>query len=266
MSLQAMPTEIIDRIVSFVGSDSIMQLCHSLPELKHIYRCIYNVALAFPEFYCEGPEKLWPEFQFPCEIGYYSNKLLDIPVRHFYTIYSLTSLVSRYGGSATFSWGDEYDLVNIMPLLPKKVCITNAYDAERSKCNEAMFADLYMLKTCKFSCIQMLFLPFDHSFNTWAGLPESKKPLENLKTLLMDLNICGLSFWGAIPHFFEECVLPYMRNLTELHICDPHSMASVEGMQKAGKLSDTDYFCPHRAKRRAGSLRSAPIGGNGLEM
>ncbi|KAI9348669.1 hypothetical protein BDR26DRAFT_853688 [Obelidium mucronatum] len=116
LSLQTMPTEILDRIASFVGSESIMQLCHSLPELKHISRTIHDVAMAFPSRGVVDTVRMMMRKMKRTTKTTSRARYLSATM---YSIYNLTSLLSRYGGSARFSGGDVAYLDNILPLLPK---------------------------------------------------------------------------------------------------------------------------------------------------
>ncbi|KAJ3225758.1 hypothetical protein HDU78_010569 [Chytriomyces hyalinus] len=63
-AFETMPPEILNRIVQFVDSESILPLCHSIPYYKYISTAMFDFAHRFP-FEAYKPSKLWPEMHLP---------------------------------------------------------------------------------------------------------------------------------------------------------------------------------------------------------
>ncbi|KAJ3070529.1 hypothetical protein HDU98_006479 [Podochytrium sp. JEL0797] len=226
-SLTSLPPEILDRIVSFIDSDSIMQFCHSMPQLSHISKAIFEVGSAFPGFY-SGPTLLWPDLEFPvgslekaereldsededADIFDYDDEYAptEIPVRHILKIYTLSKILSRYNGSAVIVPSSVEYLDNLAPLLPKNIFIGE--NPEELPYNEN-FSD-YLTKLVEIkTCIRMLHVP--RVFQGYDDHEEMVLVAELLKSL-PDLR--GLAFSTEVPDEIVD-VLPELEKLGELHV------------------------------------------------
>ncbi|KAJ3226830.1 hypothetical protein HDU81_007097 [Chytriomyces hyalinus] len=94
-SLESMPSEILDRIVSFVGYDSILPLCHAVPYFKYISKAMFEVSYVYPSEAAK-PHDLWPVFNIPDE----EMPRPLIPLQHLYAVEVYSRVLSKHGGSA----------------------------------------------------------------------------------------------------------------------------------------------------------------------
>ncbi|KAI9331742.1 hypothetical protein BDR26DRAFT_869974, partial [Obelidium mucronatum] len=227
LSLQIVPPEVLDRIVCFIDSETILPFCHAIPSYKHISKAIYDVGTAFPGYY-DGPTLLWPNFEFPCgsleknetetnsddgfsDVYDYEDEHIptDIPMRHILKIYSLTKLLTRYGGSATIVPSSLEYLDNILPLLPKTVYVQEnpqEYPFE----GDSFSAYLEKLGEAK-SYIKMLHIP-----RVFEGYDDHEE-MEQIAEALLKLELGGLAFSTAIPDEIVD-VLQKFPLLAEIHV------------------------------------------------
>ncbi|TPX42346.1 hypothetical protein CcCBS67573_g10518, partial [Chytriomyces confervae] len=96
-SFEAMPPEILDRIVQFVDSDSILPLCHALPYYKYISTAMVNFAHRFPEEKYT-PSKLWPDMHLPIHQSYMSEAT-DFPIQHLHAVGTYARIISKNSGN-----------------------------------------------------------------------------------------------------------------------------------------------------------------------
>ncbi|KAJ3233767.1 hypothetical protein HDU77_000542, partial [Chytriomyces hyalinus] len=96
-AFEAMPPEILDRIVQYVGPDSILPLCHALPNYKYISAAMFDFAHRFPnEKYT--PSKLWPDMYFP-KFKNTESKTTEFPIQHMQAAGVYSRIISKHGGN-----------------------------------------------------------------------------------------------------------------------------------------------------------------------
>ncbi|KAI8827911.1 hypothetical protein BJ741DRAFT_628351, partial [Chytriomyces cf. hyalinus JEL632] len=95
--LEAMPAEILDRIVQFVDGKSILSLCHSFPYYKYISTAMFNFAHRFPDEYYSPPD-LWPDMYFPM-LDDADSKPIDFPIQHLHAAGAYSRIISKHSGN-----------------------------------------------------------------------------------------------------------------------------------------------------------------------
>ncbi|KAJ3021984.1 UNVERIFIED_CONTAM: hypothetical protein HDU68_009365 [Siphonaria sp. JEL0065] len=125
-SLDTLPRELLDQIVSHLDSKSIFPLCHAIPSLKHISETIYKVGAAFKM----PVSALWSEIYLPAAFSKLSSVMNKRLPQHpciisskseLDTVGELVKLVTRYGGVVKVQvYSLEY-LKSIEPILPRQI-------------------------------------------------------------------------------------------------------------------------------------------------
>ncbi|KAI8820344.1 hypothetical protein BJ741DRAFT_127318 [Chytriomyces cf. hyalinus JEL632] len=96
-ALEAMPPEILDRIVQFVGADWILPLCHSIPCYKYISTAMFDFAHRFPnEDYIL--DELWPNVFLPSRQNS-ELELTDFQIQHIHAVGVYSGIISKHGGT-----------------------------------------------------------------------------------------------------------------------------------------------------------------------
>ncbi|KAJ3242149.1 hypothetical protein HDU77_010900 [Chytriomyces hyalinus] len=116
VSFEMMPPEILDRIVHFVDSDSILPLCHALRYYKYISTAMFDAAHRFPkERYT--PSKLWPNMCIPGLLSAYSKR-----VKKKGPVIEYARIVAKHGGNVTVpcSW----NVLNYLGALPEVLSLS----------------------------------------------------------------------------------------------------------------------------------------------
>ncbi|KAI8835356.1 hypothetical protein BJ741DRAFT_607740, partial [Chytriomyces cf. hyalinus JEL632] len=96
-AFQTMPVEILEHIVQYVGADSILPLCHALPNYKHVSTAMFDFANRFPnEKYT--PSKLWPDMYFP-KFKNTETNMTEFPIQHMHAVGAYARIISKHGGN-----------------------------------------------------------------------------------------------------------------------------------------------------------------------
>ncbi|TPX52371.1 glutamine synthetase [Chytriomyces confervae] len=95
-SFETIPPEILDRIVCFVDSNSILPLCHALPYYKYISTAMFGFAHRFE---CEGYtlSMLWPDLHLPVNQNE-ESETTHFPIQHLYAAGTYARIISKHGG------------------------------------------------------------------------------------------------------------------------------------------------------------------------
>ncbi|ORY53438.1 hypothetical protein BCR33DRAFT_801005 [Rhizoclosmatium globosum] len=224
-SLSTLPREILDRIVPYLGSNSIIPLCHALPQLKHLSTAIHDVRVAFKLHTSD----VWPDFYFPRsteEVSMQSLEItatnttqcqpLDIPLRHAFKVFRLSSLLSKYGGSATILPGTPQQLSNIVSLLPTTISIHSLSDVSEYIYPHRFDQFLNQLVTTK---PRIKVFEFPTKFD---GCMTDGIIISEVVNALKQLQINELSFSAWIPRPIIR-TLPQIRGLEALKMEDADS-------------------------------------------
>ncbi|ORY53413.1 hypothetical protein BCR33DRAFT_760870 [Rhizoclosmatium globosum] len=230
LSIQSLPPEILDRIVSYTDASSIIPLCHCLPQYLPLSKAIYDVGTAFPGFY-SGPTLLWPILEFPSgsiekaehpptdenDVFNYDDDFIpmEIPVRHVLKLFLLTRQLDRYGGGASIIPFSVEHLESVAPLLPKLVIVNEVPEEISYDYDVDTFA--HWLK----KWLSLKIKSFIGMLNIPADLSEDilEPDTELVAKCLVKIPIGGLTFPGMIPLDIEKS-LPEMIHLRELHVGD----------------------------------------------
>ncbi|KAJ3226157.1 hypothetical protein HDU81_007450 [Chytriomyces hyalinus] len=203
---ESMPTEILDRIASFVDGDSILNLCHSIPYFKYISKAMMDIADTFPSY---DRLNFWPHYKLPTArwtIEYPLSGNIDYKNRHLYALSVYSRIVSRHSGSATVACSKGFD--NVVGALPDnlKVIIGDV------KTGRGLSEFLRHVVESKKKLIQLEF-EFDRYFDT-GGAFNFKK----ITRMLTSLSPSTLKLYGAaVPQELLN-TLPHIKGLSLLHI------------------------------------------------
>ncbi|ORY53446.1 hypothetical protein BCR33DRAFT_682 [Rhizoclosmatium globosum] len=135
-SLSCFPAEVIDLIVSYLDTESILPFCHTIRHLLPLSETIFKVGRAFGV----PIDEIWPAFNFPMskpppliagqedddeeEAEEFIPQPIEIPVEHIDAVKSLIVYLNRYGGSAHIKPTTPEYLSNIIPLAPRRVSLS----------------------------------------------------------------------------------------------------------------------------------------------
>ncbi|KAI9353558.1 hypothetical protein BDR26DRAFT_848789, partial [Obelidium mucronatum] len=131
-TLQRMPQELLDKVVSYLDLQSLLQISSALPSLNHISEVIY----AASDEFCLDVDKIWPEFWIPVKFERHnrsrhtaqrayrpndSANQLIISDKKLEIMGKLSKLLARYGGVAkVLAYSLDY-FNAIVAVLPKVI-------------------------------------------------------------------------------------------------------------------------------------------------
>ncbi|KAI9326712.1 hypothetical protein BDR26DRAFT_924240 [Obelidium mucronatum] len=194
LNLASLPREILDKIVRFIDSQSILPLCHAIKRLKPISEAIHDVQKTFKSHISD----VWPDFYFPRDSSSTNYATpLEIQLHDMFKVFRLSTFLTKYNRCAIVLPGTPSHMTNISTLLPSRIIIHSPTDvAEYSYPHRLdLFLKSLTLIKPKPPIIQQFEFPsqFDGS-STPNGLI-----LQTITEYLSKLFIEELSFFGNIP-------------------------------------------------------------------
>ncbi|KAJ3252164.1 hypothetical protein HDU77_005278 [Chytriomyces hyalinus] len=135
-SFGSMPPEILDRIVSSVSGDDILQLCHAVRYFKYISAAMYAFARRPRAYKALNPSDFWPHL----DVRRFLNSTLK---PRFLGLASYSRILSKHGGCAIIS--DHQNIVAVLEHLPESVHVL-VEDKCSSQDMDDLFAVLYRAK------------------------------------------------------------------------------------------------------------------------
>ncbi|KAI8830470.1 hypothetical protein BJ741DRAFT_619572 [Chytriomyces cf. hyalinus JEL632] len=130
VSLGSMPIEILDMILCYVDTHSILKLCHALPYYKHISHAMHSVARLFPTHFF-SPLKLWPDFELPLaghepgQVHWYDGAFImtEIPSSALDAIRVYGQIVCKYVGTVSVLLVSDVVINNVLGALPTDITL-----------------------------------------------------------------------------------------------------------------------------------------------
>ncbi|KAJ3066442.1 hypothetical protein HDU98_010216 [Podochytrium sp. JEL0797] len=92
-SLQSLPTEVLERIASFLQVRHLFALCHAVPAIKYVSQTVYDVGTRFER----RPRETWPDLHI---LSNPWGHLEMIPSNHLVLVYKYLRFLERFGGVA----------------------------------------------------------------------------------------------------------------------------------------------------------------------
>ncbi|KAI8820074.1 hypothetical protein BJ741DRAFT_672973 [Chytriomyces cf. hyalinus JEL632] len=113
-TLESMPPEILDRIVSFVSGNDILQLCHAVRYFKYISRAMFDFASLLKMDFDQRVEmfSFWPRLML-------DGLPIPVPVSHLHVLQTYSSILPKHGGYASID--DSTGIELIISALPENV-------------------------------------------------------------------------------------------------------------------------------------------------
>ncbi|KAJ3023589.1 UNVERIFIED_CONTAM: hypothetical protein HDU68_008547 [Siphonaria sp. JEL0065] len=265
VKITSLPRELLDKILPYLDSESIMPLCHSIRHFKPISEAIHDIQVAFKTDVTD----IWPEFYFPRVVNMEPHQSkasapLEIIPKHLFKVFRISNLLTKYGGSATILPGSQEYISNISTLLPSRINIHSPTDAAEYT-YEGRF-DLFMksLTTIKPKPLINLF-EFPTKFD---GITMNGLIMASVTDSLSQLRVREMSFSSVIPPAVAR-TLPRVQGLTIIRVEDAgadfpsaliktclelrklefefpsfsmRKLKELVGLLKAGKMLDGVYF------------------------
>ncbi|KAI8827662.1 hypothetical protein BJ741DRAFT_629225 [Chytriomyces cf. hyalinus JEL632] len=121
-TLEAMPREILDRIVSFVSGRDILQLCHAVRYFKYISKAMFD--FGYP-LRMRTPHRLvrfnfWPCVHLRQTIPVPYEATLPVPISHLQVLQNYSTILSKHGGCASI---DDSTGITVLGALPENVAV-----------------------------------------------------------------------------------------------------------------------------------------------
>ncbi|KAJ3389000.1 hypothetical protein HDU80_011586, partial [Chytriomyces hyalinus] len=135
-SFGSMPPEILDRIVSSVSGDDILQLCHAVRYYKYISAAMYAFGHRLTAYKVLGPSDFWPHLDVRRFLSSKSNPRL-------HGLWTYSRILSKHGGCARISYHKQ--IVAVLDHLPESVQV-RLEDKCSSQDMDDLFAVLYRAK------------------------------------------------------------------------------------------------------------------------
>ncbi|KAJ3396350.1 hypothetical protein HDU80_009994 [Chytriomyces hyalinus] len=234
-TLESMPPEILDRIVSFVRGDDILHWCHAVPYFKYISKAMYDFGYPIRSRYQQALVQFsfWPcvNLQQPAHMPY--EAILPVPLSHLHALQTYSAVLSKHGGYARI---DDSTGITVLGALPEHVEVW-VHHAKLFLGTDEFFGALYNAK----KSIRELYLGGEY-FERCGSDPAS---LDMTAKWLAKLPIHGLRFWGhtSIPTQILG-MLHLMPMLDSLHVpnledCKDISFSECKLLRK---LSITNVF------------------------
>ncbi|KAJ3067232.1 hypothetical protein HDU98_009586 [Podochytrium sp. JEL0797] len=125
-AFEELPTEILDRIASYLDLTSFLSLCHSVPFFKYASELIHTVGISLNL----NPYELWPDFEFPVDLEY-GWMPASIPTKHLVKVHNYSRFLARFGGVVQIPMRSNARLKSIRVLLPRTVDVLVSRGCEK---------------------------------------------------------------------------------------------------------------------------------------
>ncbi|KAJ3378739.1 hypothetical protein HDU80_002708, partial [Chytriomyces hyalinus] len=209
ITLELMPPEILDRIVSFVRGDDILYWCHAVPYFKYISKAMYDFGYPIRTRYQRGTVQFnfWPcvNLRQPKHTPY--EAILPVPLSHLHALQTHSAILSKHGGYASI---DDSTGITVLGALPDDVEVFVNH-AKLFLGTDEFFGALYDAK----KNIRELYFGIEYFKRCGSDLAS----LDMTAKWLAKLPIHGLRFWGdtSIPTQILG-MLHLMPMLDSLHV------------------------------------------------
>ncbi|KAJ3263258.1 hypothetical protein HDU77_011040 [Chytriomyces hyalinus] len=120
ITLESMPPEILDRIVSFVRGDDILRWCHAVPYFKYISKAMYDFGYPIRTRYRRGTVhfNFWPcvNLRQPRHTPY--EAILPVPLSHLHALQKYSAVLSKHSGYASI---DDSTGITVLGAIPENI-------------------------------------------------------------------------------------------------------------------------------------------------
>ncbi|KAJ3220912.1 hypothetical protein HDU81_011091, partial [Chytriomyces hyalinus] len=142
-TLEFMPPEVLDRIVSFVRGADIIQLCHAVPYYKYISKAIYDFGYPIRTRYEQRDvwSNFWPGVKMR-QTAHTRAAMLPVPVPHLHELQIYSAILSKHSGYASI---DDSTGITVLGALPDNVHVLVNHTMPSTGMDE-FFAALYNAK------------------------------------------------------------------------------------------------------------------------
>ncbi|KAJ3236840.1 hypothetical protein HDU81_010306 [Chytriomyces hyalinus] len=152
-TLESMPTEMLDRIASFVPRDSILQLCHAVPYYKYISTAMFDFAHPH-KLRKQGKPLLFNVWPHLCLDDLPFESTLPVPISRLHALETYSNIVSKLGGHVVIE--DLEGMEAILGALPERIDVVVQYHARQLKGTDKFFLALHnankVIKTLTLGC------------------------------------------------------------------------------------------------------------------
>ncbi|TPX54850.1 hypothetical protein CcCBS67573_g09525 [Chytriomyces confervae] len=222
-SFETMPPEILNRIVQYVDSKSILPLCHSLPYYKYISRAMFDFARPFPnERYT--PSELWPDMQLPI-FQNEESETTEFPIKHLQAAKVYSRIISKHCGNVHVPCSKN--ALNYLDALPDAVFVCPGDDSSPSGWTKF----LHGLADANKQIISCTVIVSSDYYN-WCEVAHQLKRLQVPALIWNDEDY--------FPTGIEEA-LPFISGLKYLEVYSPREMPNGTSLSRCLDLEEISF-------------------------